>query len=665
LYSSERLTISRYAERANQGEFLGATAYSVGDVRLTGDGVAVQNGSGRGIYIERAIRRQQPAASQLEIVGDGTPGWEAHLYRFGVPIAFSTVDEDGRYQFDVEDIRVNNNEFEVHLFGFYGERIIKLHSLWAGRSELDPGEFNWHVSLGDQTRSFLDGETDYADRATNAAMLSIGSLVGLTKSTRVGLNWSRIDSSLQARNPRSEQEYTALTLEQDIGPGFLELKQFEQSSAGSALQAKYSGAYRGMSYRLESLRFNGLIGAINRNEHDLDSLLRVSLSKSQILRLDSVSLQLEEKKFSERPSQRKYTLSTSKRLGRTGLSHRLYFRDLGYAAADSWEGQLRLNTGWSRASGSLSVDYAQQSDQMSWRYAEARLRLGYGRRGTLETTVRKQLSDAHDWRTDVSYAYSGEGWSARSGLSYSDLSGWQTNASVRFSIDYDTHNRVVRRLSRSTSNSGQANLAFYRDQNGNGHRDEGEDYVPYRENQSVLYERDPREAKLINTMTVPSNNDYRIRTNRFTFTDADYMIRFDELAIYTHAGSDNMHEIPLVFAGEITGYISGLVHLLAEYPTVELLDVNGELLQETKTLIDGFYMFEKIAPGEYIVRTSLTTELGLDQEFAVHVLIEPDIGYAEVNIDLKSDKGIVDLKNDKGIADIGWQYPLLAKDSLL
>lgn len=637
--NSQRMTVSRYSSTMNRGELVaGATSYSIGDVRLIGDGIGAPTTSGLGFYAERAVRRQQAAASQLEVVGDGTPGWEAHLYRSGIPIAFSTVGEDGRYRFDIGDVEINANDFEVHLLGLYGERVVKKHSLWAGRSELNPGEINWYLSLGDATQTLLEGEVGNADDAKVAGVLSAATLVGITPTTRMGFSWSKADTLLTKGALRTTEDYLAVSLEQDLRVGFLELKRFAQLGEGPATQARFTGSYLGSSYRLEALKFDGLIGATNLTQQDLQNIVRISVNKPQFLGFDSVGLNIEEKRFDRRSDLRRYSLFTGKRVSNIGFSHRLLFNDSEVDSADNWEGSFRASSGWKGLAGTFSVDYDYSDAQgTNWKYAKARLRARLGRKKTLELSARKSLSSDHHWHNTANFAYLGDGWAARVGAVYQDGHGWTANASVNFTFGVDKQRRTVRRLDRAAINSGYATLSFYRDKNGNGKRDSDEDLVPYRSSLNALYAGTSKGERQEHTFSIPAKNDYRVNRRRFRFSDADYMLAFDELSLYTHPGADTRYELPLVFAGEISGYVTGYDSISTAFTAVELFNTDGEVIASTKTKVDGFYAFGRVPPGRYTVSVTISQRDRPPIRENVNVIVDGDIGYAEVDIEVKGE----------------------------
>ena len=96
--------------------------------------------------------------------------------------------------------------------------------------------------------------------------------------------------------------------------------------------------------------------------------------------------------------------------------------------------------------------------------------------------------------------------------------------------------------------------------------------------------------------------------------------------------------LPLVIVGQTDGNVnmeSGGTSYPKRAIVVELLDTSGKLLATQKTDRDGFYQFEAIFPGPYLVRLSQAQldKLGLVATPAVHSVTIPEEGSFESNQD--------------------------------
>ena len=86
-------------------------------------------------------------------------------------------------------------------------------------------------------------------------------------------------------------------------------------------------------------------------------------------------------------------------------------------------------------------------------------------------------------------------------------------------------------------------------------------------------------------------------------------------SIVPRPGHVEILDIPVVVTGEIDGTLlienkTGEKTRLKHMP-VQLVDKSGQVIQETKSEYDGFYLFMKVPPGDYFVRLDPAYEANL------------------------------------------------------
>jgi hypothetical protein len=103
-------------------------------------------------------------------------------------------------------------------------------------------------------------------------------------------------------------------------------------------------------------------------------------------------------------------------------------------------------------------------------------------------------------------------------------------------------------------------------------------------------------------------------------------------------------ELPLVSAGEISGYLLKEGGKSLNGVDIELLDKTGRVMKSTRSEYDGFFLFESVPYGQYRLRVGAVA--------ASIVGVQPEISVA-ASLDRKSptvDLGQVILKPSQRIA---------------
>jgi hypothetical protein len=107
---------------------------------------------------------------------------------------------------------------------------------------------------------------------------------------------------------------------------------------------------------------------------------------------------------------------------------------------------------------------------------------------------------------------------------------------------------------------------------------------------------------------VPANRPFRLELDTESLLDPFLVPLTESLYIQGHPGGT----ISTSFAVQMTGEAEGHVHLRhqdQDFPaaglTMELLGIDGEVLDSTVSQFDGFYLFQRIPPGHYQIRIAV------------------------------------------------------------
>lgn len=134
------------AEAGSPQPLLGVIQHlEVGDVRqqmISGVGSSSQ---GRGINVSSFPNSTHHLFDLKLIEGQAPPGWEADLYLNNQLVAHQIVDDSGRYEFDVL-LEQGNNQINVRLYGPFGETRVDRYLFQMGQDFLPQGQ--WALAYG-------------------------------------------------------------------------------------------------------------------------------------------------------------------------------------------------------------------------------------------------------------------------------------------------------------------------------------------------------------------------------------------------------------------------------------------------------------------------------------------------------------------------------------
>lgn len=150
---------------------LGATQYHLGDIDSGAIPMVAQTGLGRGMSVSNRPLGYLPDFDSKTFVGDATPGWEVELYRNGVLVEFQTVDAQGRYRFENIPILFGRNLFTLRFYGPQGQIEERTETVFAQQSLLKKGDMQYSLSMDEKGKE-LFGLADIPSYGEGARLVS-------------------------------------------------------------------------------------------------------------------------------------------------------------------------------------------------------------------------------------------------------------------------------------------------------------------------------------------------------------------------------------------------------------------------------------------------------------------------------------------------------------
>ncbi len=587
-------------ERNLQRPFLNLDYVEVGDVDAGSRGVLVRGGGA-----ERGASGTF-ANESIDLRGDIPPDWEVELYRNGILIDVQVVGDDAQYEFLEVPLEFGENRFEFNFYGPFGEERRDERIVYSGDG-LDFGDVSYTLSAVQDGKSVISGFQAEQRGAEGAGRYNASFNLGLGGNTSARVN---VDS-YQVEDDR------LLDSSLGLSANFSNM----QTSLG------YSRRERALDNVTGQVR--GRLGENTRASFRYTEFLTTGLEDDLIPEnrtLWSTGVSLSSRIF-DNPfsvdashSRRQDGDNTFVNLGTTIPTPWVRVSNAFYYQRQASEADTDEQTG---GSFNFSVDHN------PWRF---RAGGAYDIRpktelssvfGSANIQLERQMSLNFDVRHQPQGSYTSYRMGLSWGLEYLQISPqviYDTNerwvglisVSTSFNPRPDRYTPAVDRLSQS--GFGAAHARAFLDDNGNGVWDESEEGLGDVRVDAIQSYR--------TSQTANDGNGYltRLRKDRVTdiAIDPTSLPEFDlnattpGVSIRPRPGSWSTVDFPVIRTMELEGYIfqAGTVGGDAEPARrvlVRLLDQEGEIVSQQRTVFDGFYLFSGVAPGSY--RLTLRDEL--------------------------------------------------------
>ena len=582
-------------ERTHFNGPLGLNHVEVGDVSTSAfRGLSVRGSSGSGAPNERFDNET------ATIEGSQLPDWDVEIYQNDQFIAVQTIEQDGRYLLEDIPLLFGENRFELQFFGPNGEFETREEFYFLGPNMLDSGQISYDASAvqsGLTVFGVNDIENEDQGSGIYTGSVNVGLLRNLTLGAGVasqevggerlasssfgfGFSTSRLYGSLRYSDASVGQDSVSTSLRTRVGITNLNLqytRYFDDpllviSPLKWQSSVDITSAVYGLPLKFEFTASN----QVNNSQYEAVLGTTIPLSGS-----GRISTSLSFTSFEEHLEDE--TTTTSLAGGQTSFNTSI--RPWRFRLSTSYTIQPEFEYQQLSATGNLFVD-----NNMS---------LDLGIRQVSATDV-THYSGGINWRfekivisTQVGYD-SDERWS-----------GLVTAATTLVHRPGTLLPLIDRRAS---VGSGFVEARVFEDV-------EDSERQPV-EGANVNGLQNFRKATTDETGTaylsqIPANRQIDIELDDTTLPDYEMRSRIPGVSIISRPGSYNVVDFPLVRTAELEGHVSVSVNG-ADSPVsralVSLKSANGEVVTQTRTAFDGFYLFEGVMPGDYQIFLDGTLE---------------------------------------------------------
>ncbi len=599
--SSLRGSLSRYDIGGELFGPLQATKFSLGDISPASLSILPGGGMERGAIITNMPLDRSDSFDTTHFEGSLPSGWDVELYQSSSLIASQRVGADNRYSFRDISLHYGRNNFRLIGYGPQGQkRILKEQTLTVGSNMIKPGEFEYAFSASDAGRKlFSIGEENEKEEYSLSSRIAGKFSYGINKN----LSFNGGISSVEFKNNRHNYLQTGFagTLSSIYGRGDI----IADSEGGSGISLQALTTINDINVRLRQDWYSGLEFEDKRSlKWRTVTELHGSTPKIGWLPSIGYNFELEESNSSGSRSRiAKNRLFTS--LGKLNLSNFLQrnFNDSsidGDARLEYWSEGNRIYADVQYNTGHENYVKNYQVGGDWWLDEDRHLSFG--------TDIFYQPGDDEKGSISMEINWDEGSFILTPSFSCDTGGNFKAGASLSFSLGRVPFTKDFSMASRGQVAEGGVAAFVYNDVNNNGIYDQGDTPIEDVEIANIQQRRNKKTEEegvaFFPFLSPHEVTDVEIKSK--TLADPAWQAPVKGVAIAPRPGHIERVEIPVVSTGELDGsiYVINDDGMPVEFGglTLEMVDDSGEVQQTTVSEYDGFYLFDKIFPGEYILR---------------------------------------------------------------
>ncbi|MEZ5695735.1 MAG: carboxypeptidase-like regulatory domain-containing protein [Sphingomonadaceae bacterium] len=215
-------------------------------------------------------------------------------------------------------------------------------------------------------------------------------------------------------------------------------------------------------------------------------------------------------------------------------------------------------------------------------------------------------ASTRDTRFALGYTRTFKKFALRGNAEYNTRGTFGLNLALSFSFGPDPANGGIRFSESRLARNGQADVLVFRDEDGNGRRDPGEEAI-----------KDVTIAAGMRVTEAATGENGRVMVDDLkpfvpvlvgldetTLGDPYLTPAVKGIVVVPRPGIATKVEIPVTPSGEVEGLLLSPVGTEQPGVALELVDMRGAVVAETLTEFDGFFLFEKVPYGKYQLRVA-------------------------------------------------------------
>lgn len=609
------------------GEMLGplkATQVAGGDIETFAGALTGQSAVGRGLFVSNRPVTRSSRFSSTTLRGELPAGWDAELYRNGQLLAFQADRGTGRYEFDQVDIRLGDNSFEVVLYGPQGQ-IRRERTDFPVTAESVPAGQTWYwAGIAQQDRDLIDFTGLFDDPLTGWRW-GVGVERGLDKRTSLGIEMQSLMLGTRRKS------YIETTLRRGLGPMLVELAGAQELGHGPAraVRGEALGKFGRLNLRADAFwAFGGyeseVISAEQAYEFGATADYELHMGRNRI------PLQAGFRQSVNRDGTKVNEWLARVSLAMKGLSLTAELSDRrtrGPKAEQQEEGmRLRLlgNTriGDVRLRGSTRFQISGRDK--GFELAQMTIDKSVGPRANLSATADYEAGSG---KVDFGLGFTRQfkQFSLRTDGKLSSRGDFGIGLSLAMSLGPDPVDGGWRISSNKLAQYGSAAVTVFRDENGDGLRQPGEEPVQGVEiaNLGALEQVKTDASGRVLVDGLRPFSQVLLSIDRSSVEDPMLLPKGKGVVVVPRPGIAAEVQLALAPTGEVEGSLLDSAGEPREGVALELVDEAGLAQSTTRSEYDGYFLFDSVPYGHYDLRLTeaSATALGVSRELGLSVRV--------------------------------------------
>ncbi len=607
LYST-RIRLNRYDYNSELLGPMKANKISIGDISPTNFPVLGRPDVENGILLSNADLYRSEDYDSTRFEGNMQPGWDVELYRNNELLQSIRVSGDGRYLFDEVPVFFGKNEFRIKAFGPQGQRrLVEDKTINVGSQMIAPGEFEYNLSATQRENTILGIDEEHSNREGegNGGRYTTTLRYGLSNRLSVTSGVSSIEFDDTVHN------YLQAGISGTLSSLYGQADYIVDTASGSGVSFLAQTSIGNTNIKAKHASFIDFIEEDNPNrflESETELKINGQIPKFGFTPPTSYTLSGKNTTYDNSITST-INARLSSRFKYFNLSNENYWTHNGSNAIeiDKLDGRFEAsgNIGGGRIIAGLQYKVGSENEILQYRLAgnwpiSSDLGAGgefYHNIGENGATVAKMNLD---WDTGK--------FLISPNVTFDSESGYGAFLNFTFSLGRDPLSKDFHLSSTKRSGKGATTAFVYHDKNNNKVFDKEDNPLPEVE---VIAPQAGQKTftsdegfAYFNNLTAFDPTDIDIDAE--TLEDPFWYPSVDGVAVVPRAGQVNKLEIPIVTTGEIDGTLYTLDSNGVRQPLVnvqlEIVADDGKVVKTVTSEYDGFYLFEKVFPGNYRLR---------------------------------------------------------------
>jgi hypothetical protein len=643
------MSLARFKSSPNDRIFGLFDSYRLGDISGVANNLTTVSNSGVGVVFQRNpdnFRRKN-----LEVTLDelAPPGWDAELFRSGVFLDRRVVPADGRLIYENVELFYGLNDFEIRLYGPYGEEEVINNRINVKQNSLAAGEMAYSINALDKNHRLFNDDNDDPYELTNFG----GSFdYGINERWQLGVSFASLDSEQQFLSIKNALSFNNFLFENDLSVN---------QDGSYAQQSSLTGSFfykDNYTLRFESAKdyTSEALDSQGDNYYSLSG----SYSIPTFIGLTRFGAGYQETDVFNRIF---VTNQLSNTLGPLYFTHTLTYSknelmsgDIILSSTDSLLGNLGISASMPGffVSASLSYDpdnseFIQDSSSISLRKT---ITDPYENRHYVQAQYFPLNEAGRKWAIRHNVAWNSEKFQMTFSSSYDSNDDWALQLGIQFFLGYDYHNNSFIMDKEFSGGSATLDVHTYLDRQVNGVPDVLDFNL-----EGVTFTGNPRWKQFSSNEEgrtvlpgVYGNSEFAFAAN---WQEGSATVNNDYV-VYTHPGALVEVNMPFYLITDLTGFVvrrQGGQEIALRNVEMLLIDADNEVIETLDTDQDGYYEFLNLPPNVYKVRVAedyLRNKGFTSDLVGIHVATSGRGGFVELpTLVLRRTDGSDDIANEE------------------